>query len=138
MNLFSASASNIKGNRGEPGTDPRRKPAQETGAKPRNRGHETGDRPNAVHFTISGVQSYRRLSGSSPLRGRYCFVRRLTRRGLERPRGLVTRPRAAAATTLDHHWLNCSGGKGAAVGKLAAQQTEVVLEIELVGRVLMR
>ena len=48
-----------------------------------------GDRPNTVHLTILGVQSWRIFKISSPFLGRYCFVRRFTVRGLERPFKLV-------------------------------------------------
>ena len=48
-----------------------------------------GDSPNAVHLMIIGTQQYLLFMGSFPFLGKYCFVRRLTTRGLDRPLGLV-------------------------------------------------
>lgn len=48
-----------------------------------------GDRPNAVHLMIIGAQQYLLFMSSFPFLGKYCFVRRLTTRGLDRPLGLV-------------------------------------------------
>jgi len=46
-------------------------------------------RPNAVHLMIIGTQQYLLFMSSFPFLGKYCFVRRLTTRGLDRPLGLV-------------------------------------------------
>ena len=94
---------------------------------------EIGDAPNAVHFTTTGDQSWRKLSSSPPLRGRCCLVRRLANCGLDRPLGLVSVPDAVASSNFCHHFGNCSGGKGAAGGEFATHEGKRMFEAQSIG-----
>jgi hypothetical protein len=88
----------------------------------------TRDTPNAVHLTIEGVQLHFLFRGSFPFLGKYCFVRRLTTRGLVLPFGLVWIARAISITTSAHHCSNRTGGNSAVEREFSAHRVDRLLE----------
>jgi hypothetical protein len=86
------------------------------------------DRPNAVHLMIVGIQQYVLFIGSFPFLGKYCFVRRLTTRGLDLPFGLVWIAFPISSTTSAHHCSNCAGGNGAVDREFSAHRVDRLLE----------